>query len=136
MGLKPERYPMKRLIALLPLLAFLSACSGGMSSAPAPDPTPPPLDPTGVYDCWLSVEGMEFGAVLTIEGVPGTYTGTVDSEMGTMPVRDLTVDGDQMSFVVDTPDMTVPFNVRFEGGTFSGDFDAGGMLGYVTGEKR
>ena len=127
---------MKRSIAILPLMALLAACSGGMSGAPAPEPTPPPLDPTGVYDCWLSVEGMEFGAVLTIEGEPGSYTGTVDSEMGAMRVRDLNVQGDQMSFVVDTPDMSVPFDVTFEGDAFSGDFDAGGMIGYITGEKR
>jgi hypothetical protein len=41
-----------------------------------------------------------------------------------------------MSFIVDTPDMTVFFDVVFEGANFSGEFDAGGMGGYVKGTKR
>jgi len=126
---------MKRLVTVLPLALFLAACSGGTGSAPAPEP-PPPLDPTGVYDCWLSVEGMEFGAVLTVEGEPGAYTGTVDSEMGPAPVSGLEVDGDVMTFVVDTPDASVFFTVTMDDTGFTGDFDASGMVGSITGEKR
>jgi hypothetical protein len=127
---------MRKLALLSPLTLFALACSGGMSGAPAPEPAPPPLDPTGVYDCWLDVEGMELNAVLSISGEPGAYTGTVDSEMGPAPVSNITVDGDNMTFVVDTPDMSVFFSVVFDGDTFSGDFDAGGMGGYINGKKR
>lgn len=127
---------MRKLALLSPMTLFALACSGGMSGPPAPPPAPPPLDPTGVYDCWLDVEGMELNAVLSISGEPGAYTGTVDSEMGPAPVSNITVDGDNMTFVVDTPDMSVFFSVIFDGDSFSGEFDAGGMGGYINGKKR
>jgi hypothetical protein len=82
------------------------------------------------------VEGTGIDATLTITGEEGAYEGSVSSEMGTMPVSDIVVDGQQMSFVVDSPDMTVFFAVVFEGSDFSGEFDAGGMGGFVTGTKR
>ena len=66
----------------------------------------------------------------------GAYEGSVSSEMGSMPVSDVTIDGQTMSFVVDSPEMTVFFNVVFEGADFSGEFDAGGMGGFVSGKRR
>jgi hypothetical protein len=124
---------MKRLTNLFPLVALLAACAGG----PPPEPPgPPPLDPAGTYDCYLDVDGMGIDAVLTITGEEGAYEGTVSSDMGSMAVSDVVVDGQQMTFVVDSPDMTVFFTVVFEGENFSGEFDAGGMGGYVTGTKR
>lgn len=130
---------MRRMMPFLPLALFIVACSGGASGGPAPEPTPPPppvLDPVGVYDCFLDVDGMEMAATLTITGTPGAYTGTVDSEMGTTPVSDITVDGNDMTFLVDTPDMSVFFAVVFDGDDFSGEFDAGGMGGFINGKKR
>ena len=124
---------MKRMMTMLPLAMLLAACSSG----PPPEPPgPPPLDPVGVYDCMLYIEGMEMPATLTIEGEADAYTGTVDTEMGLEALSDITVDGQQMSFVVDTPDMVVYFTVLFDGDSFSGDFDAGGMGGSVSGTKR
>lgn len=127
---------MKRLLNTLPLALFLAACSSGGSSAPAAPAAPPALDPTGVYDCLLDVDGMEIGATLTINGEEGAYTGSVDSDMGPSPVSDITVDGQEMTFVVDTPDMAVFFVVTFDGPNFSGEFDAGGMGGVISGTKR
>jgi hypothetical protein len=128
---------MKRLMTVLPLALFVVACSGGMSGGAAPEPPPPPvLDPTGVYDCLLDVDGMEIGATLTITGTPGAYMGTVDSDMGLAPVSDISVDGNEMTFAVDTPDMAVFFIVVFDGDNFTGEFDAGGMGGFISGKKR
>ena len=127
---------MKRLMATLPLALFFAACSSGGAYAPSEPAPPPPLDPTGVYDCLLDVDGMEIGATLTINGEAGAYTGSVDSDMGPSPVSDITVDGQEMTFLVDTPDMSVFFVVVFDGPNFSGDFDAGGMGGVINGTKR
>ena len=66
----------------------------------------------------------------------GGTVAVVSSEMGSMPVSDITIDGQTMSFIVDSPDMTVFFNVVFEGADFSGEFDAGGMGGFVSGKRR
>ena len=130
---------MKRIMTVLPMALFLAASSGVMTGAAAPEPTPPPppaLDPVGTYDCLLDVEGMQLSAVMTISGEPGAYSGTVNSEMGPAPVSDIAIDGNQMTFAVDTQDMAVFFVVTFDGNNFSGQFDAGGMGGYISGTKR
>jgi hypothetical protein len=128
---------MKRIISLLPLALLVTACSGGMAGGAAPAPPPPPvLNPVGVYDCVVGAEGMEFGATLTITGTPGDYKGSVDSEAGPGEVSNIVINGNEMTFVVDTPDMAVFFAVVFDGDTFTGDFDAGGMAGYISGTKR
>jgi hypothetical protein len=56
--------------------------------------------------------------------------------MGPAPVTDITVEGQQMTFVVDTGDMAVFFAVTFDGSNFTGEFDAGGMGGFISGTKR
>ena len=133
----PGMDPLKRLVAVLPLALFVVACAGGASGGGAPEPPPPPeFDPAGVYDCLLYIEGMEMGATLTIEGDAGAYTGTVDTEMGLESISDISVDGQEMTFVVDTPEMVVFFALVFDGDSVSGDFDAGGMGGSLSGTKR
>jgi hypothetical protein len=124
---------MKKSAPFLPLVLFAAGCAGGPPPEP---PAPPPLDPTGAYDCMISVEGMDMGLTLTIAGEEGAYTGTMDSEMGPAPVRDIAVEGNRMTFLVDAPDMVVSFAVLFEGDDFTGDFDAGGMAGFISGTKR
>ena len=127
---------MKRMLKTIPIALLVAACSSGGASAPAEPAPPPPLDPTGTYDCSLDVDGMEIGATLTISGEKGAYTGSVDSDMGPAPVADIKVEGQEMTFVVDTPDMAVFFVVTFDGPNFSGEFDAGGMGGTIIGTKR
>ncbi len=124
---------MKRMIALVPLVVCAIACSSG---PPPPPPGPPPLDPVGTFDCYFDVEGMGIDAVLTITGEEEAYEGSISSEMGTMPVTEIVIDGQAMSFVIDSPDMTVFVAVVFEGADFSGEFDAGGQGGFVTGKRR
>ena len=124
---------MKKTLSLFPLALLVAACSAG----PPPEPPgPPPLDPVGIYDCALFIEGMDMGATLTITGEAGAYTGTIDTEMGLESISDVTINGQAMTFVVDTPDMVVFFSVLFEGDAISGDFDAGGMGGSLSGTKR
>ena len=131
---------MKKILSVLPLTLFVAACAGGMSGGAAPEPPPPPeLDPVGVYDCWLEMEGMEFGLTLTITGTPGAYAGSMDSEVGPGQVTDISIDGNRMSFIVhpaDMPGMAAYFSAVFDGDTFTGEFDADGMGGYVSGKKR
>jgi hypothetical protein len=79
---------------------------------------------------------MEFGVTLSITGTRGDYTGSVESEMGPGDVTDITIQGNEMTFVVETPDMSVFFAVVFDGDTFTGDFDAGDMGGYISGTRR
>lgn len=124
---------MKRLAAVIPLIVFLAACSGGPPPEP---PAPPPLDPVGTYDCMAAVEGMEVALTLTITGEEGAYSGSVNSEMGPASVTNIVVQGNEMTFTVDSPDMLVFFAVVFEGDSFTGEFDVDGMMGYISGKKR
>jgi hypothetical protein len=124
---------MRRFATILPLALLLSACAGG---APPEPPPPPPFNPAGVYDCFLEVEGMDLTAVLTLTETEAGYEGSVDTDMGFMQLSDIVLEGQEMTFVVDTPDMAVFFSVVFDGDTMTGDFDAGGSPGIVTGTKR
>jgi hypothetical protein len=126
---------MHRCRMVLTLVLFAAACS---RAGPPEPPTPPQLDPTGVYDVVVNIEGMgQIPATFTITGAPGAYEGVVDSEMGPSPVTNITIDGNTMTFFVDTPQVSVFFNVLFEGDGFTGSFDAGGgAVGYVSGKRR
>jgi hypothetical protein len=54
-----------------------------------------------------------------------------------MILRNISVDGMEVTFVGDMPEATVFFVLLFENETsFTGEWDAEGMLGYVTGTKR
>ena len=133
---------MRRTPGVLALALVLVACSqstsGGAATA-APEPTPPPapqLDPVGVYDYTTQVEGTTMSGVFTVTGSPGAYTGTATSDLGTISLRDITVNGMELSFVGDLPDVTVLFVLTVTGNTFTGQWDAEGMVGYLTGNKR
>jgi hypothetical protein len=115
---------------------FVWATFAGCASAPA---LPPAADPVGVFDCTVSIEGQEIGAVLTIEEGDAGYQGTIASDMGTMAVAGIAVDGQDVSFTGETEDMAVAFDVTFAAGdgSFSGQFDAGEVGGgTIRGTRR
>ncbi len=133
---------MKRPVALLAVGLLLAACSqsgGGTAAAPRPAPTPPPaaeLDPVGTYDYQTEAMGSTISGSFTISGSPGSYTGNMTSDMGGVSLRDISVDGQELSFVGDSPDFIVIFVLAFDGNSFSGEWDAEGMTGFVSGNKR
>jgi hypothetical protein len=133
---------MKRLVALVLAGLLIVACSQSSTpgSAPArPDPTPPPepvLDPVGDYDYQTEVEGMPVSGTFTITGSPGSYAGNMTSDMGAIALSDITVDGQEMTVVGDSPDFIVIFVLVFDGDSFTGEWDAEGMTGFVSGSKR
>ena len=132
---------MKLTAALLAVGLALTACSqstGGGTAAAPPQPEPTPtLDPTGIYDFETTVEGQPLTGTLTITGSPGAYSGSISSDMmGTVALRSFTVDGMDLMFMADMPDATVSFFLTFEGDSFTGEWDAGGMTGLMSGTKR
>ena len=134
---------MKRSLALLAVGLALTACSqssGGGAAAPpppAPEPEVQALDPVGVYDFSTSVEGQTLTGTITFTGSAGAYTGSFTTGMtGTVPLRNVEVDGMDMTFLADTPDATVAFLLTFEGDSFTGEWDAEGMVGFISGTKR
>ncbi len=128
---------MKRLITLLPLTLFFAACSSVGANAPAPEPVPPPFDPSGVYDCAISVEGQQMPLTMTISQTSGAYAVMVDSQQGTGAMEDVTLDGNQMTFWASpTPEMSIYFALNFEGDSFTGTMDGGQFAADVSGKKR
>lgn len=135
---------MKLKLALV-LAAFAAACSGTpqpQEPAPARDVTPPPpaaVDPVGVFDFTTTVEGM--GAVngtITITKNPaGGYGGTIGTNVTeTITIRTVTVDGQKVNVVADTPDGPITFTMEFTGNDFTGTWTLGGMSGVHTGKRR
>jgi len=134
---------MKRSAALLAVGLVLTACSqstsGGAAAPPppAPEPETPTLDAVGVYDFTTEVEGQTMTGSITITGSPGAYTGSFTTGMtGTVPLRDIEVDGMDLSFMADIPEATIAFLVTFEGDSFEGEWDAEGMVGFISGTRR
>ncbi len=123
---------MRRMFAVLSLALLVSACA----SAPPAPPPPPPFSPVGVYDCMILGEGFEMPATMTVVAAAGGYSGTIDSEMGSAPMTAVAVEGMVMTFAVDPGGMLVHFRVTFEGPSFTGGFEADGMMGSISGSKR
>ena len=130
---------MKRTGALLAVGLVMIACSqstGGGAAAAPPQPEPT-LDPVGVYDFTTSLDGQPLTGMITITGSPGSYSGSISTDMmGTVALRSFSVDGMDLMFMADLPDATVSFFLTFEGDSFTGEWDAGGMTGFMSGSKR
>jgi hypothetical protein len=57
--------------------------------------------------------------------------------MGTIPLRSISVDGMELTFMGDLPDASVSFILAFDGDSFTGEWDAEGMAaGFMSGTKR
>jgi hypothetical protein len=130
---------MKRSAALVALSVFLAACgqsTGGAAASPQPEPEPA-LDPVGVYDFTTSLEGQPLTGTLTITGSPGDYSGSMTTDMmGTVALRSFSVEGMDLMFMADLPEAIVSFFLTFEGESFTGEWDAQGMTGFMSGTKR
>jgi len=90
-----------------------------------------------VYDFSTMVEGQTLTGTMTFAGSPGAYTGSFSSGMtGTITLRDIEVDGMDLTCLADIPEATVMFLLTFEGDSFTGEWDADGMVGTISGTKR
>jgi hypothetical protein len=135
---------MKRLATVLAVAFALAACSQsttGGAAAPAPAPAAPAqpetIDPLGTYDYSTEVEGQSFSGTMSIAGTRGTYTGSITSDMGPITMRNIEVTGMELTFLGDMADGTVvAFFLTFEGDAFTGEWEAEGMTGFISGSKR
>ncbi len=133
---------MKRPIALLLTALLVAGCSQsstGGGAPPRPDPAPPEeavLDPVGTFDYQTEAMGAPISGTFTITGSSGAYTGTMTSDMGAIALRDITVEGQELTAVGDSPDFIVVFVLVFDGDDFTGEWDAEGMTGFITGSRR
>ena len=131
-----------RPIAMVLAAGLVLAACARSSNEVAPPPAPPgptatpTLDPVGAYDFSTEVDGQPVTGVLSISGSPGAYTASMSSDIGNIPIRNITVEGMRLSFVADHPEATAFVEVVFSGDSFSGEWDAGDMFGYISGSRR
>ncbi len=133
---------MRRLAALLLIGVTIAGCSRSTVSGnnpPRPEPESPPvtaLDPLGVYDFQTQAMGSTVTGTFTISGSPGSYSGSASSDIGRFSLSEIAVDGQHLSFMGDSPDFVVYFALDFDGDSFTGQWDAEGMSGFISGQKR
>ena len=128
---------MKRLFSLVPITLLVAACSGGLYGGSAPEPTPPPFDPSGVYNATIDADGEMMPATLTISSTPDGYTGSMSMpDLGTSTLSDIAVADHGMTFSVTNLYGLFFISLTFEGDKFTGTFESDSMGGYLSGTKR
>ena len=126
-------------IILLPALALTAACASAPATPPAEviPPTPPPVNPVGVFDFTTTVEGTIVNGTVTVvktdTGFGGSVTTTITEPI---PVRAVTVAGQKLTVTADTPDGPLTFTMDFKGDEFAGAWSFGTQAGTHTGKRR
>jgi hypothetical protein len=113
---------------------MLAAC--GPKAPPAP-PQPPPFEPAGYFEFITDAQGTAVsGAIEIRKSEGGGYAGTVStSATDAMPIGAVTVEGQRMTLVSDTPDGPATLVLVFEGDVFTGSWSYAGMSGVLSGKR-
>lgn len=133
---------MKRLVALIPAVLLIAACSqssGVGVAVPRPEQTsaaPAALDPVGTFDFQTEAMGSAVNGTFSITGSPGSYSGNMSTDMGGFSLRRISVNGHELSFLAESPDIFVIIALAFDGDAFTGRWDAEGMSGFISGKRR
>jgi hypothetical protein len=118
---------LKALAVLLPLLLICSAVAL-RADAPAA---------IGTWDCVSETpDGDQVKWSLTIKDEGGTLTGVAGGDQGDMPVKDLKVEGDDVSFKVDVDANTYEVKFTVNGSGCEGKWSGAGASGTLKGTKR
>jgi len=124
---------MKKALGVSVPLLFLAACA----SNPAPS-VPAPLNPVGYFEFATDIEGESVTGSLEIrQAEGGGYTGTLTASAAPepLPIRSVTVEGQTLTVVADTPDGPVTAVLTFTGDTFTGPWSYAGMSGTMAGKR-
>ena len=116
----------RALFALFPVLA--AACASGPSG-------PPPFDPVGTYSYSAGMDGMTMSGTMAIEGTEGAYSGSLQSEMGAVPITSVVVMGQAVTIEGSGPQGPLTLEFVVTDGAFMGTWAMGGMGGSFTGSK-
>ena len=134
---------MSRLALALAAFALGACASPGAMPASAPAPAvvtapgrPAAVNPVGSFEFTTEVNGSPMKGSLRIAGAPGAYSGTMTSDITPeLPITSLSVDGQKMKIVMDTPNGAATINLLFMGDNFSGNWELGGAGGPLVGKR-
>jgi hypothetical protein len=91
----------------------------------------------GVWDCVSATpDGGEFPFTLTVKEDGGKLTATAGSDQGQIPLTNVELNGDQLSFVATLNDEDYSVKVTVKGDTLEGEWSGGGDSGSVKGKRR
>ncbi len=91
----------------------------------------------GVWDCVSATpDGGEFPFTLTVKEDGGKLTATAGSDEGQIPLTNVTMNGDQLSFVATLNDQDYAVKVTVKGDTLEGEWSGGGDSGSVKGKRH
>ncbi len=111
---------------------FLAGCA----SAGGRDAVPTDVDPVGSYTLTTTIQGTQVNGQMRIQGEPGAYSGAVYTGFtGEIPIRSVSVDGNQVFIMADTPDGPVDVQITFDGDTFTGTWMLGPERGPIQGRR-
>jgi len=126
----------------------LGACATpGAAPASAPSPAtatavaaapakPAAVNPVGSFEFNTEVNGSPMKGNLRIAGTPGSYSGSMTSDITPeLPITSIVVDGQTMKLVMDTPNGAATINIAFTGDNFTGNWELGGASGPLTGKR-
>lgn len=119
---------------LTPILAMLvTACAS--SGTPEP-PEPTGLDLPGTYTFTTTVQGMSVNGQMRFTGEPGSYEGSMYSDVtGEVPFSYIETEGTTAVVVAETPDGPVEIRLNFDGDAFAGNWTLGSQGGAIRGRR-
>lgn len=123
-------------------LALLAACAPAATPPAEPAPSvavpaaPAPVNPVGTFNFQTTVQGDPVTGSIEITGTPGAYGGTLRTSVTPdIALSGVTVDGQRMVVVSDTPDGQLVLTMNFTGNTFTGGWTLNGDAGDLTGHR-
>ena len=130
------------------LLISAAACTTATTADPVPNPTPAPVaapapaasaavNPVGRFEFATTLQGQMLTGTMEITGTPGAYAGRVTSSATEpIPITTVTVEGQTMTVVGDTPNGPLTIRMTFtESGAFTGNWTLGGDGATLTGKR-
>ena len=138
---------LRSLIVVTAAVALTACASGGSGAAAAPAPAmaapapvvpakPAPVNPVGTFEFATEVNGSPMKGTMSIVGSPGAYSGKMLSDvLPEVPITSVTVDGQTVKLIADTPNGAVLVNLAFTGAMFTGNWELGGQSGAMTGKR-
>jgi hypothetical protein len=155
---------MKPVPAALVMVLLASACSslpepeGPTAQPPVVTITPPPatppraattatstpagaFEPVGTYTFTVDANGTtRAGTIAITKDVTGKLGGAVSSDMGSLPMSSVAVEGRKMTLTATIPDasVTIVFMLNFEANNdkYTGTWEVQGMTGAISGERK